>query len=214
MGELLEEAAGPLIKAALIAVFLVYMVMVLVFERFKHPILIMCTVPFCAVGVTLSLAVFGSTLNMVSIMGVISLAGMLVNNGIIMVDYINQLNRDGRKMRLDMKGIQYEEDNDTFGLLPYDEEFQMLKDNIVTGTVSRLRPILMSALTTILGVIPMAIAKGEGAEVYAPLGQVIMGGLTTSTFITLFMMPVFYFLSERRRMNVKYRKLRRNEDNE
>ena len=214
MGELLEESAGPIIQAGLIAIFLVYMVMVLVFERFKHPILIMCTVPFCAVGVTLSLALFGSTLNMVSIMGVISLAGMLVNNGIIMVDYINQLNSEGRKMRLDMKGIQYEEDNDTFGLLPYDEEFQMLKDNIVKGTVSRLRPILMSALTTILGVIPMAIATGEGAEVYAPLGQVIMGGLTTSTFITLFMMPVFYFLSERRRMNVKYRKLRRNEDNE
>ena len=80
----------------------------------------------------------------------------------------------------------------------------MLKENIKEGTTSRLRPILMSSLTTILGVIPMAIARGEGAEVYAPLGQVIMGGLTTSTFITLVIMPIFYFRSERRRMNRKY----------
>lgn len=209
IGELIQDSVVPLMKAALIAIFLVYMVMVLVFERFKHPILIMLTVPFCAIGITVSLAVFGSSLNMVSIMGVISLAGMLVNNGIIMVDYINQLQKERRKEKLDQKGISYEEGMDTFGLLEYDEEFRMLKANIIEGVSSRLRPILMSSLTTILGVIPMAVAKGEGAEVYAPLGQVIMGGLATSTFITLFIMPVFYFISERRRMNHTYRKLRR-----
>lgn len=214
LGELLQESFMPLLKAGLIAVFLVYMVMVLVFERFKHPVLIMLTVPFCAIGITVSLAIFGSSLNMVSIMGVISLAGMLVNNGIIMVDYINQLQKQGRKDRLEAKAIAFDEDDETFGLLDYDEEAAMLKENVVEGVVSRLRPILMSSLTTILGVIPMAIAKGEGAEVYAPLGQVIMGGLATSTFITLFIMPVFYFISERRRMNVKYRKFKRREDNE
>ena len=113
-----------------------------------------------------------------------------------------------RAEKLRERGIEYDEVDGSFGLLPYDEEMQMLKENIKEGTTSRLRPILMSSLTTILGVIPMAIARGEGAEVYAPLGQVIMGGLTTSTFITLIIMPIFYFRSERRRMNRKYNRRR------
>ena len=204
MGELLNDSIVPMMQAGLIGLFLVYMVMVLVFERFKHPILIMLTIPFCAIGVFLSLSVFGSSLNMVSIMGIITLFGMLVNNGIILVDYINQLQDERRAEKLKEKGIEYDEVDGSFGLLDYDEELAMLKENIKEGTTSRLRPILMSSLTTILGVIPMAIARGEGAEVYAPLGQVIMGGLTTSTFITLVIMPIFYFRSERRRMNRKY----------
>ena len=204
LGELLDESIVPMIQAGLVGLFLVYMVMVLVFERFKHPILIMLTIPFCAIGVLLSLSVFGSTMNMVSIMGVITLFGMLVNNGIILVDYINQLQEEGRERRLNEKGISYDKVDGSFGLLEYDEELEMLKENIKEGTTSRLRPILMSSLTTILGVIPMAIAHGEGSEVYAPLGQVIMGGLTTSTFITLIIMPIFYYRSERRRMNRKY----------
>lgn len=204
MGELLNDSIVPMMQAGLIGLFLVYMVMVLVFERFKHPILIMLTIPFCAIGVFLSLSVFGSSLNMVSIMGIITLFGMLVNNGIILVDYINQLQEEKRAEKLKEKGIEYDEVDGSFGLLDYDEELDMLKENIKEGTTSRLRPILMSSLTTILGVIPMAIARGEGAEVYAPLGQVIMGGLTTSTFITLVIMPIFYFRSERRRMNRKY----------
>ena len=208
MGELLNDSIVPMMQAGLIGLFLVYMVMVLVFERFKHPLLIMLTIPFCAIGVLLSLSVFGSSMNMVSIMGVITLFGMLVNNGIILVDYINQLQEERRAEKLRERGIEYDEVDGSFGLLPYDEEMQMLKENIKEGTTSRLRPILMSSLTTILGVIPMAIARGEGAEVYAPLGQVIMGGLTTSTFITLIIMPIFYFRSERRRMNRKYNRRR------
>lgn len=206
MGELLSDSLGPVAKASLIAVFLVYMVMVIVFERYKHPILIMLTIPFCAIGVTLALALFGSTLNMVSILGIVSLAGMLVNNGIIMIDCINQLQDSGRMALLDERGITVEKGMDTFGLLPLEEEHRMLRKNITDGVVSRLRPILMSSLTTILGVIPMAFATGEGAEVYAPLGQVIMGGLTTSTFITLFIIPSFYYISERGRMKKKYGK--------
>ena len=206
MGELLSDSLGPVARASLIAVFLVYMVMVIVFERYKHPILIMLTIPFCAIGVTLALALFGSTLNMVSILGIVSLAGMLVNNGIIMIDCINQLQDSGRMALLDERGITVEKGIDTFGLLPLEEEHRMLRKNITDGVVSRLRPILMSSLTTILGVIPMAFATGEGAEVYAPLGQVIMGGLTTSTFITLFIIPSFYYICERGRMKKKYGK--------
>ena len=125
---------------------------------------------------------------------------MLVNNGIIMVDYINQLEDGSRKGYLDERGIFHDEDTRLLGLVPYGVELEMLKENVVTGTASRLRPILMSTLTTILGVLPMSVATGEGAEIYAPLGQVIMGGLTTSTFITLFLMPVFYFLLERHKL--------------
>ncbi len=204
LGELLEDSILPMARAALIGLFLVYMVMVLVFERFRHPMLIMLTIPFCVIGVLLSLSVFGSSLNMVSIMGVITLFGMLVNNGIILVDYINQLQEEKRDKKLKERGIEYDKVDGSFGLLPYEEELEMLKENIKEGTTSRLRPILMSSLTTILGVIPMAIARGEGAEVYAPLGQVIMGGLATSTMITLIIMPIFYYRSELRRMKRKY----------
>lgn len=208
IGELIEDAVGPIVMALLIAVFLVYFVMVIIFERFKQPFLVMLTVPFCVIGVTLSLAIFGSSLNLVSIMGVISLAGMLVNNGIIMVDYINQLEDEERRMRLENLGvdISLKTKKELFGLLDRETEMEMLKRNTQNGTSTRLRPILMSSLTTILGVIPMAVATGEGAEVYAPLGQVIMGGLTTSMLITLFVMPVFYYISERGKIRRFYRK--------
>ena len=200
IGEMLEESLPPVFRALLIALFLVYMVIVLIYERFDQPLLIMLLTPFCIIGVVFALAVFGSTLSMIAILGIISLAGMLVNNGIIMVDYINQLEDGSRKGYLDKRGIFHDEATRLLGLVPYGVELEMLKENVVTGTSSRLRPILMSTLTTILGVLPMSVATGEGAEIYAPLGQVIMGGLTTSTFITLFLMPVFYFLLERHKL--------------
>ena len=86
-------------------------------------------------------------------------------------------------------------------------EMDILNSSVVDGTSSRLRPILMSSLTTILGVIPMAIARGEGAELYAPLGQVIMGGLMTSMIITLFITPVVFFVFERRKLKKIYKKM-------
>ena len=201
IGELLEESMGPIMRALVIALFLVYMVIVLIYERFDQPFMIMLTVPFCVIGVVVSLAVFGSSMNMVSIMGIISLTGMVVNNGIIMVDYINQLERQNRLDAAKAASIEVDDaDRVLIGFMSFDDEIKHLKENVRVGTSSRLRPILMSALTTILGVIPMAVATGEGAEVYAPLGQVIMGGLTTSTFITLFLMPVLYFVLERHRI--------------
>ena len=200
IGEMLNESLPPVFRALLIALFLVYMVIVLIYERFDQPLLIMFLTPFCIIGVVLALAAFGSTLSMIAILGIVSLAGMLVNNGIIMVDYINQLEDASRKRYLDEHSIPYDEDTRLIGLMPYELEMRELKENVQAGTASRLRPILMSTLTTILGVLPMSVATGEGAEIYAPLGQVIMGGLTTSTFITLFLMPVFYFLLERHKL--------------
>ena len=196
--ELLADSMGPVMQALLIAIFLVYMVIVLIYERFDQPFLIMLTVPFCIIGVVVSLAIFGSSMNMISIMGIISLVGMLVNNGIILVDYINQLETKSRLDAANAKEMKVDEtDKLLVGYMTYEEEMDTLRNNIVKGAGSRLRPILMSSLTTILGVVPMAIATGEGAEVYAPLGQVIMGGLATSTFITLFLMPMLYFTLER-----------------
>ena len=141
---------------------------------------------------------------MVSLLGVVTLGGMLVNNGIILVDYINQLEDSSRSKEAEEKGIVIREGEKLLGKLSYESEMTMLFENIRKGTATRLRPILMSSLTTILGVIPMAFAKGEGAEIYAPLGQVIMGGLTTSTFITLFLMPTFYFILERHKIRKAY----------
>jgi HAE1 family hydrophobic/amphiphilic exporter-1 len=126
--------------------------------------------------------IFGSTLSLISLMAVIALAGVVVNNGIILIDYINLL----RKQNLDEGKI---------------ENTESLTQTIITGSASRVRPILMTTLTTMLGVVPMAMAKGEGAEIYAPLGQAISGGLLTSTIITLFIIPVLYFITEKK--NIK-----------
>ncbi len=180
--ELLGDAIPPMISAILIACFLVYTVMVLQFEKFRQPLLVMGTIPFCVIGVVLGLMIFGSTLSLISLMGIIALAGVVVNNGIILIDYINLL----RKRNLEEGKL---------------ETIDCLKQTIITGSSSRVRPILMTTLTTMLGVIPMAIANGEGAEIYAPLGQAISGGLLTSTIITLFIIPVLYFLTEKKSVN-------------
>ena len=208
LGDLVKDSIIPIFQAMVIGVFLVYFVMVMVFERFNQPFQIMLTLPFCIIGVTLSLAAFGTTMNMIAILGVVSLMGMLVNNGIILIDSINQLFRERRSQLLERKGIAVADltEKEMEGKLDVASEIAALTTSVSDGTVSRLRPILMSSLTTILGVIPMAIAVGEGAELYAPLGQVIMGGLMTSMLITLFITPVIYYLWERRKIRRTYGK--------
>ena len=208
LGDLVKDSIIPIFQAMVIGVFLVYFVMVMVFERFNQPFQIMLTLPFCIIGVTLSLAAFGTTMNMIAILGVVSPMGMLVKNGIILIDSINQLFRERRSQLLERKGIAVADltEKEMEGKLDVDSELSALTSSVSDGTVSRLRPILMSSLTTILGVIPMAIAVGEGAELYAPLGQVIMGGLMTSMLITLFITPVIYFLWERRKIRRTYGK--------
>jgi HAE1 family hydrophobic/amphiphilic exporter-1 len=155
-----------------IAVFLVYAVMVIQFERFSQPLLIMSSIPFTMIGITFGLLVFGSSLNLVSIMGIITLAGVVVNNAIVLIDYINLLRT----------------------------KYHMpLEDAIISGARSRLKPILMTTLTTLLGVVPLAVGMGEGSEIYSPLGQSIFGGLFSSTFITLFFIPVIYLILEKQK---------------
>ena len=154
-----------------IAVFLVYMVMVIQFERFIQPVIIMISIPFCLIGVVLGLILFGSIISIIPMLGIISLAGIVVNNAIVLIDHINLLiKRDGLGVR----------------------------EAVLDGCASRLKPILMTTLTTFFGVIPMAFASGNGSEVYAPLGQAIAGGLITSTALTLFLVPAVYTIFETR----------------
>ena len=163
-----------MLYALIIAVFLVYMVMVIQFERFTQPLIVMASVPFTVIGVVAGLLVFGSTLSIVSFMGLITLSGIVVNNAIVMIDYMNLLR--GR-------------------------DSLSISNAVIEGARLRLKPILMTTLTTVLGILPMAMGIGEGAEVYAPLGQAIAGGLLTSTFITLFLVPILYFILENRLEN-------------
>jgi len=160
-----------LIVVLAVAIFLVYSVMVIQFERFTQPLLVMSSIPFTLIGISGGLLLFRSSLNIVSIMGIITLAGLVVNNAIILISYINLL-RDKYKMPLE--------------------------EAVISGAAARLRPILMTTVTTLFGIIPLALATGEGSEIYAPLGQSIFGGLFSSTFITLFFIPVVYLLLEKR----------------
>lgn len=199
---LIGDMITPMISALLIAVFLVYTVMVIQFEKFRQPLLIMVTIPFCFIGVVAGLLMFGSTLNLLSLLGLISLAGVVVNNGIILVDYINQLRKRRREVLAKTKGYQ-DKDGEWHIDLSAEEEEELLKSSVLDGSASRIKPIFITTLTTLLGDIPMAVAQGEGSELYASMGQAIAGGLLTSTLITLILIPVIYYMSESKHKKTK-----------
>ena len=174
--ELITDAINPMVTAILIAIFLVFTVMVFQFENFRQPIIVMATIPFCIIGVVLSLLFFGSSMSLISMLGFLALSGLVVNNGIILIDNFN---------------LQRRQTNDTI---------ENLRTIVLRGSGSRLRPILMTTLSTMFGVLPMAIATGVGSELYAPLGQAIAGGLVTSTLISLYIIPIIYYVIEIRRL--------------
>jgi len=159
----------------LLAVLMVYMVMASQFESLRDPFIILFTIPLCVMGVVFGLLIFGHTMNIAAGIGIIVLAGVAVNNAIVMIDYINQLRRQGMETR----------------------------EAILQGSVTRLRPVLLTAITTILGVLPMAVATGQGAEMRGPMGVTLLGGLTTTTLLTLFVIPVVYSLFEKVRFREK-----------
>lgn len=208
--ELIGDSLPSIFSALAVAWFLVYTVMVLQFERFRQPFIVMATIPFCLIGVILGLLMFGSTMSLVALLGVISLGGVVVNNGIILIDYINLLRSGGGDGAAAGNGsgtVSGSLESETSGQASQSCETESrLRECVVNGATSRLRPIFMTTLTTMLGVVPMAVARGEGAEIYAPLGQAIAGGLLTSTLITLFIIPVLYFISERRKLRKMNRK--------
>jgi HAE1 family hydrophobic/amphiphilic exporter-1 len=164
--EEMAEAFGNLTLALILAIILVYMVLAAEFESLMYPFIIMFAMPVTIVGVVLGLFLTGRSLSVPGFIGVIMLAGIVVNNGIVLVDYINQQRA---------KGLTREE-------------------AILKAGPHRLRPILMTTLTTILAMLPMTLGIGEGAELQAPLGTVVVGGLTTSTVLTLVVVPVMYII--------------------
>jgi HAE1 family hydrophobic/amphiphilic exporter-1 len=159
----------------LLAAFLVFAVMAVQFESLRHPLVIMASVPFALVGVVGALVVTDTTLNMNSALGAIVLVGIVVNNAIVLVDYTNLLRR---------------------------ERGASLLTAVVEAGRRRLRPILMTTLTTALALLPLALGMGEGSEIQAPLARVVVGGLLTSTAVTLLLVPSLYFVAERRGQKV------------
>jgi HAE1 family hydrophobic/amphiphilic exporter-1 len=152
--------------AILLAMFLVYLVMAATFESLIHPLVILFTIPMAIVGVVLGLLLTGWPISVIVLMGVILLAGIVVNNAIVLIDCVNQQRRAG----IDKAQA------------------------VLLGGHIRLRPILMTTLTSVLGLLPMAIATGEGAELRAPLAITVAFGLTVSTLLTLVVIPAVYLL--------------------
>jgi HAE1 family hydrophobic/amphiphilic exporter-1 len=169
--EEMQESFQSMQFALALAIFLVYLVMASQFESLIHPFVILFTIPLALVGAVLALFVTGTTINIVALIGVIMLAGIVVNNAIVLVDLINQLRAQGKE-RLEA---------------------------ILEAGAARLRPILMTSLTTALGLLPMAVGFGEGAEVRAPMAITVIGGLLVSTFLTLVVIPVVYSLMDRKK---------------
>ena len=159
-----QESFEYLGLAFLVAIFLTYMVMASQFESFLDPFIIIFTIPMSFIGVALALVLTGTNLSVMALIGIVMLVGIVVNNGIVLVDYINQL-----------RGRGYE-----------------LFDAIKQGGQVRMRPVLMTALTTILAMLPLALGLGESGESWAPLARSVMGGLTIATVLTLVVLPVIY----------------------
>jgi len=167
--EQMQEAFVIMAGAFALATLLVYMIMASQFESFSHPFVIMFTIPLAIVGVILALLVSGRPVSLPVLIGFIMLGGIAVNNGIVMVDYINQLKR---------RGVEK-------------------KEAILQASAVRLRPVLITAFTTILGMMPMALSVSEGAEMRAPMAITVVGGLVATTFLTLFVIPIIYSLFDK-----------------
>lgn len=160
-----QKAQADFIISIIMALVLIYMVMAAQFERFLDPLIVMFAVPVAVIGVVPTMILTNTTFNMQSIMGVIMLIGIVVNNAIVLVDYINLMRR---------------------------EKNLSVIDAVIESGKLRLRPILMTTLTTVLGLLPLSFGWGTGGEIQASLARVVIGGLTASTLITLILIPVVY----------------------
>jgi HAE1 family hydrophobic/amphiphilic exporter-1 len=165
----MQESFVSLFWALLIAVLLIYMIMAAQFENLVHPMIIMFVVPLAFIGVVIGLFSFNKTISVPSFMGFIILSGVVVNNGIVMIDYINQLRRRG----------------------------QAGYDALLEGSVTRLRPVLITSLTTVIGTMPMALSTTQGAEMRAPMAVALACGLLFATILTLLIVPVMYSIFNR-----------------
>lgn len=160
----MQESFTELALALVLSILLVYMIIAAQFESLLMPLAVMFSVPFSLIGVILALLLADKSLNVLSFIGIIMLVGIVVNNSIVLIDYINKLRQKGMER----------------------------KEAIILGGKTRLRPILMTMFTTVLALVPMALGVGEGAELRAPMAITIIGGLTSSTFLSLIIVPIFY----------------------
>ena len=154
-----------------LGVIMVYMVMASLFKSYRHPFVIMFSLPFAVTGVIFALVLTGTTLSIFSFLGLIMLMGIVTKNAIVLIDYTNILR----------------------------EREYGLSEAVTTAGRDRLRPVLMTTATTFLGMLPMALSRGEGCEMWNSLGITMLGGLSVSTLITLVLVPVIYHLVEARR---------------
>lgn len=166
--EMMGDAFSSLQLAMILAIVFVYMIMASKFESLLHPLIIMFTLPLAITGVSVGLFTTGYSFGITAFIGIIILVGIVVNNAIIYVDYTNQLVK---------------------GKIP-------VREALIKAGLIRLRPILMTAITTMLGLLPLAIGVGQGAEIQALMAIAVIGGLITSTALTLVVIPVLYSLVE------------------
>ncbi|SYZ72019.1 Acriflavin resistance protein [Candidatus Zixiibacteriota bacterium] len=170
-----RESFTDLLFLLILSLVLVYMVMASQFESLRDPFIIMFSVPFAFVGVIWALILTGTTLSLISFIGVIILVGIVVKNAIIMIDYTNILRRRGLSVN----------------------------QAVPLAGKHRLRPVLMTALAMILGMLPLALSRNEGAEIWRPLGITVVGGLLVSTLVTLVLIPVIYSIFEGRKNHIQ-----------
>ena len=175
----MSDAFGEIAKALVLAIILIYMVLAAQFESYVHPLTIMLSLPFSFIGSILGLLMGGHTINIMSLIGIIMLMGLVTKNAILLVDYANQLREEG------------------LGVI----------DALVRAGSVRLRPILMTTMAMILGMLPLALGIGAGAELRAPMAVAVIGGLVTSTVLTLVIVPIAYYLIDRFQIGLKRRKM-------
>lgn len=176
-----QESFGDIGLLLMAVMVLVYLVMASQFESYSKPFVIMFSVPFAFTGVAIALFISGTSLSMIAAIGLVMLVGIVVKNGVVLVDFINLL-RD--------RGLD-------------------LNDAIALGGKSRLKPVLMTALTAVLGMLPLALGIGEGSETWAPLGVTIVGGLLVSTIVTMILIPVLYAVFARKGERDKQKEVRK-----
>ncbi|MCD8172761.1 MAG: efflux RND transporter permease subunit [Alistipes sp.] len=176
------ESFGDLTTLLILIVLLVYIVMATQFESLLMPFIIMFSLPFAFTGVFLALWLTGTPLSLIALIGAIMLVGIVVKNGIVLVDYINLLRERGGA----------------------------INQSVIAAGKSRLRPVLMTSITTVLGMVPMALGTGEGSEIWQPMGIAVIGGLTFSTMLTLLVVPVVYSIFGARGLKKEKRSVERN----
>lgn len=170
--EIMMDAMQSLLIAIILGIVLMYFVMAAQFENTKQPIIILMTIPLSIIGVVLSLVLSRSTLSVVGCIGILMLIGIIVNNAIVLIEFINTLKTE----------------NPNGNIFEY----------VITAGKTRMRPVLMTSLTSILGYLPMAISTAEGSETMKPLAVVLLGGLLVGTLLTLFVIPTVYTIFDQR----------------